>query len=121
MLCRNCRKDGDLICLKLSETDAPQCLQPIDKKDPTGCGGFCSINTQFCQMLNEKLKIYQCSNLKNTLKCPMNTFNCGNMCIVDKRRCDGVINCSNKSDEVDCGKTKIFKNKKNKLNFQIVI
>lgn len=102
-ICENC----DQICLKRYETDIPQCLQPIDKKDPTGCGGFCSINTQYCRLLDHKHRIYQCSNLKNILKCPNNTFNCGNMCINLNKRCDGIIHCSNKIDEINCGKFKI--------------
>ncbi|XP_063925020.1 very low-density lipoprotein receptor-like [Zophobas morio] len=99
--CQNCTS-RDHICLKQSEVDIPQCVQPLDKKDPTGCGGFCSINTQFCQLLDNQSRIFQCSNLKNTLKCPRKTFNCGNMCINEHKRCDGIIHCSNKIDEMNC-------------------
>ncbi|RZC35245.1 low-density lipoprotein receptor-related protein 6 [Asbolus verrucosus] len=99
-LCQNCKPRD--ICLKLSETDTPKCMEPLDKKDPTGCGGFCYVNTQFCQLLDNLHQIYQCSNLKNTLKCPSNAFNCGNMCINKSKRCDGIVHCSNKSDEMNC-------------------
>ncbi|XP_044260962.1 LDL receptor repeat-containing protein egg-1-like isoform X2 [Tribolium madens] len=100
VFCQNCTSGH--ICLKLTEVESPKCLQPLDRKDPTGCGGFCSVNTQFCQLLDLQHQIYQCSNLTNTLKCPLHTFNCGNMCVNMTKRCDGFIHCRDKSDEFQC-------------------
>lgn len=92
----------------MNETEKPKCLKTVDKKDPTGCGGLCKLNIEFCQLLDVQSRVYQCSQIKNSLHCPNGTFNCGNMCIFIKNRCDGIIHCSNYSDEKNCGKTNSF-------------
>lgn len=101
--CKNCTNEE--VCLKIEESHKPKCHRILNKKDPTGCGGVCKINVQFCQLLDNKSKVYQCSNLKNTLKCSGDSFNCGNRCIKTVKKCDGIFHCSNKSDEENCGKT----------------
>ncbi|KAJ8939322.1 hypothetical protein NQ314_011180, partial [Rhamnusium bicolor] len=100
-ICSQCTPSQE-VCLKIQEDEKPKCVNILDKNDPTGCGGLCQINTHFCQILDLKLRIYQCSPLINTLKCPNDTFNCGNRCISEVKRCDGVIHCSNWSDEENC-------------------
>lgn len=100
--CQNCTDNQ--ICLKFAEPDKPTCVEPLDRKDPTGCGGHCALNTQYCHLLDNQHKVYQCRNNKNTLKCPEESFNCGNMCISMVKKCDGIIHCSDKSDEKNCGK-----------------
>lgn len=92
----------DEVCLKDNAIMA--CVKIKDVKDPTGCGGICKINTQHCKLLDVTFKLYECKDNMNILKCPIDHFNCGNMCINKSRRCDGVINCSNKSDELNCRK-----------------
>ncbi|CAH1977782.1 unnamed protein product [Acanthoscelides obtectus] len=101
LFCKDCRQDID-ICFKMSETEIPRCMEAPDMNDPTGCGGFCQINTHFCQTLDTKRKVYQCLPLKNILWCPEGFFSCGNMCISERKRCNGLIDCSNKADEEKC-------------------
>ncbi|XP_057656222.1 low-density lipoprotein receptor-related protein-like [Diorhabda carinulata] len=99
--CTNCTLEKE-ICLKLNGTSKPECVQTIDEYDPTGCGGLCQINIEFCQILSRKYQVYQCSPRKTTLNCAQDQFNCGNMCINAEKRCNGFIDCSDKSDEQNC-------------------
>ncbi|VEN48878.1 unnamed protein product [Callosobruchus maculatus] len=101
LFCKDCTPGKD-ICFKMSETEKPKCMEAPDLNDPTGCGGFCQINTHFCQTLDAKRKVYQCLPLKTILKCPEGFFSCGNMCISERKRCNGLIDCSNKADEENC-------------------
>ncbi|XP_018572381.1 low-density lipoprotein receptor-related protein 2-like [Anoplophora glabripennis] len=100
-LCGPCALSQE-VCLKIHETDAPKCTKIADKNDPTGCGGLCPINTHFCQILDARGKVYQCSPIKKSLMCRNSTFNCGNLCISKEKRCDGLVHCSNGSDEEKC-------------------
>lgn len=102
-ICYECL-DHDEICLKTSEEEPPKCFQPLDRRDPTGCGGLCRINTQYCKVLDSETEMRQCMDTRSSLKCPQNTFNCGNRCIAALKRCDGIFDCSNYSDEENCGK-----------------
>ncbi|XP_074029553.1 uncharacterized protein isoform X2 [Leptinotarsa decemlineata] len=99
--CNDCIS-GVEVCLKVEETGKPRCVLAADWNDPTGCGGLCSINTHFCQILDARLKVFQCSLLTDTLKCPKGAFSCGNMCISQEKRCDGVMDCSDLLDEKNC-------------------
>ncbi|XP_066260386.1 LDL receptor repeat-containing protein egg-2-like [Euwallacea similis] len=98
--CRDCTINE--ICFKTSEIERPKCVRIVNKNDPTGCGGLCKINTQFCKNLDKNFHVYQCLDLKNRLQCPENTFNCENMCISLSKRCDGRVDCSNLLDEKNC-------------------
>jgi hypothetical protein len=40
------------VCVALNSEDVPTCRQPHDPSDPTGCGGHCHINTEFCRKLD---------------------------------------------------------------------
>uniref|UniRef100_A0A6P7HCU4 Low-density lipoprotein receptor-like n=1 Tax=Diabrotica virgifera virgifera TaxID=50390 RepID=A0A6P7HCU4_DIAVI len=99
--CNNCTFLVE-ICMKVNDTSKPECVQVKDVADPTGCGGLCQINTQFCQILSQKYKVFQCSPRKTVLNCDDNQFNCGNMCISEEKSCDGKLDCSNGSDEENC-------------------
>lgn len=90
--------------MKLNDSSKPECVVPIDYFDPTGCGGLCLINTEYCQMLSQKYNVYQCLPRKFLLTCNDYEFNCQNMCINGDKRCDGNIDCSNRLDEKNCGK-----------------
>ncbi|CAG9772742.1 unnamed protein product [Ceutorhynchus assimilis] len=98
--CQNCTNNE--VCMKTRETEKPRCILMTDKRDPTGCGGLCKINTEYCKNLDKLFQVYQCLKLKNLLKCPEKTFNCGNMCIPLEKRCNGQIDCINMMDEKEC-------------------
>lgn len=101
--CNKCNKTEE-VCLNIIEGRNPECIKIADKKDPTGCGGLCKINEEYCKLLDAKDELYQCRRLVNTLNCSNEDFNCGNRCISKKLRCDGMIHCTNQSDEKNCGK-----------------
>ncbi|XP_060532792.1 low-density lipoprotein receptor-related protein 5-like isoform X2 [Cylas formicarius] len=90
------------VCIKTAELEQPKCVRKRDKKDPTGCGGLCRIEVEYCKRLDKRSPVHQCLRLQHLLKCPANMFNCGNMCVSIDKRCDGKVDCSNKSDEKDC-------------------
>ncbi|KAF5291761.1 hypothetical protein FQA39_LY14249 [Lamprigera yunnana] len=96
-----CQCENNEVCLKVIENELPRCEQIVDKKDPTGCGGLCKVNEEYCKRIQSF--IYQCRSVTK-LNCSGQLFNCGNRCIPMKMRCDGVINCSNKLDEKNCSK-----------------
>ncbi|KAI4454818.1 ldl receptor-like superfamily [Holotrichia oblita] len=103
LICNDCIKNEE-ICMKMEEFHAPICVKIRDRRDPTGCGGLCELNTQHCKRLHSKIEVFQCVKNKNILRCPGDNFSCGNMCILKAQRCDGVVHCSNMADETDCGK-----------------
>ncbi|XP_045469278.1 sortilin-related receptor-like [Harmonia axyridis] len=98
--CTNCTENH--VCFKTEETEKPKCVEISDKHDPTGCGGLCILNIEFCAILDRQRKVYECSPLKNLLKCPEDTFNCGEQCIARSKVCDGIIHCTNMQDERFC-------------------
>lgn len=106
--CGNCTEKQ--ICFKTEETEKPKCVDITDYHDPTGCGGLCILNVEFCAMVDREHRVYQCSPLGNLLRCPSNTFNCGDQCIARSKVCDGIVHCKDMQDERFCGKRiqKIF-------------
>ncbi|KAK4877816.1 hypothetical protein RN001_010322 [Aquatica leii] len=94
-----CNCTNDEVCLKIVENLTPKCRSIVDRKDPTGCGGLCRINEEYCKKIH--LRVYQCRELIK-LNCSTEQFNCGNRCVPMKMRCDGIINCSNGKDEQNC-------------------
>ncbi|KAL1502556.1 hypothetical protein ABEB36_007681 [Hypothenemus hampei] len=98
--CYNCSKDE--VCIKIDEITKPNCVKMLDKRDPTGCGGLCKINVEFCKNLDKSFYVYQCLPLRNRLKCPEKMYNCETMCVSLEKRCDGKIDCTNMKDEENC-------------------
>ena len=50
-LCDDCRA-GE-VCVALVGEQVPSCKAANDSADPTGCGGLCRINTEFCRQLDK--------------------------------------------------------------------
>ncbi|XP_031331734.1 atrial natriuretic peptide-converting enzyme-like isoform X2 [Photinus pyralis] len=98
----HCTCRADEICLKTVEDQRPECKLIADHKDPTGCGGLCKIDLEYCKRIDPDLDVFQCRPLINILNCTEGLFNCGNRCIMASMRCDGIINCSNQADERNC-------------------
>lgn len=104
-VCLNCTREE--VCLQNFGKIVPKCLKIKDFDDPTGCGGLCKINEQYCRLLDANFGIRACLNLRQAMSsCASGYFKCVqiHMCVKDDKRCDGVINCYDKSDEMGCGK-----------------
>ncbi|KAK9887585.1 hypothetical protein WA026_023470 [Henosepilachna vigintioctopunctata] len=98
--CSNCTKEQ--VCMKIEETSKPKCFNVVDEHDPTGCGGICLLNVEYCAVLDRKHGVFQCTPLKTLLNCPKDNFNCGEQCIPTHNVCDGVIHCKGMQDETNC-------------------
>ncbi|CAG9858167.1 unnamed protein product [Phyllotreta striolata] len=97
--CSDC--SAGYVCMKTDEGGAkPSCVAAADPSDPTGCGGLCLINTEYCHKLGHD--VVRCLPRRDLLACDDGQFNCQNMCVGAERRCDGVVDCSNESDEANC-------------------
>ncbi|GLV38327.1 Megalin [Carabus blaptoides fortunei] len=99
--CSNC--DKSQICLQITTKQFPECLPAKDITDPTGCGGHCKLEIQFCKQIDTELNIYSCMDTP-TLMCGANEWKCNRtlMCIPANYRCDGIIHCFDQSDEMQC-------------------
>ncbi|KAM7407483.1 hypothetical protein PAMA_003284 [Pampus argenteus] len=74
------------------------CFPAPDSQRVCGCpyGMKLSPNQQTC--------VEDLSNEPPTLQCGANSFSCGNgKCVPNSYRCDGVDDCHDNSDEVNCG------------------
>ncbi|XP_065353549.1 uncharacterized protein LOC135948269 [Cloeon dipterum] len=95
-LCDDCR-EGE-VCVALVGDPVPSCRPITDAADPTGCGGLCKINTEFCRQLD--MDAFRCIDDSHCLESEWRCAN--NMCIPKSSRCDGHMNCYDHSDESDC-------------------
>ncbi|XP_017786700.1 PREDICTED: low-density lipoprotein receptor-related protein 1B-like [Nicrophorus vespilloides] len=97
-----CNCEENEICMKVHEAQPPLCLKIADFNDPSGCGGLCMVNTQFCKILDRHYLVYECTNNTNTLICRDGHFSCGDLCVSETKRCDGFFHCKDNSDELNC-------------------
>ncbi|XP_059484129.1 uncharacterized protein LOC132201724 isoform X2 [Neocloeon triangulifer] len=96
-LCDECRPDE--VCVALVGEPVPSCRASKDPADPTGCGGLCKINTEFCRQLDKDA--FRCTDDSHCLE---SEWRCANkLCIPRSGRCDGHMNCYDHSDEYNCG------------------
>ncbi|XP_044736867.1 LDL receptor repeat-containing protein egg-2-like [Chrysoperla carnea] len=94
------------ICIFLSRQTLAKCVQIKDANDPTGCGGICALETEYCREVMKGSNVFECVEIRKTFspQCEIadNEFNCGEICLEKSKICDGVINCVDRSDEIDC-------------------
>lgn len=86
------------VCVALGEESVPRCHAVKDPLDPTGCGGHCKLNFEFCQRLD--VDAFRCVD---DSVCLPGEWRCGNqLCIPLVKRCDGHFNCYDHTDEHGC-------------------
>lgn len=96
MSCSNCTSDE--ICLLLVQQKVPFCAKVKDRRDESGCGGWCKAQSQLCQPVGANA--FKCIH---DSECLPDEWRChDSACIPLSKRCDGHSNCYDSSDERDC-------------------
>ncbi|CAL4123193.1 unnamed protein product [Meganyctiphanes norvegica] len=86
------------VCVALEDETHPTCREPTNIYDQTGCGGLCMMDSEVCQALGSRA--FSCHS---ALKCLHDEWRCDDgLCIPYIKRCDGHMNCYDRSDEVNC-------------------
>lgn len=97
-----CSCQIDDICMLDENSGKSICRPPIDKSDPTGCGGLCALETEACQLVDKMRGVRVCRSL-SSITCSPNEWQCRNgFCVPAEARCDGTIECYDRSDEMFC-------------------
>ncbi|MCL4128366.1 UNVERIFIED_CONTAM: hypothetical protein GTU68_043186 [Idotea baltica] len=95
-ICETC-EPGE-VCVSLAEDDFPTCRPEQNPGDPTGCGGLCIKDIEVCQALGSRA--FQCHSAS---QCLDDEWRCADgLCIPQAKRCDGHLNCYDRSDENMC-------------------
>ena len=83
------------VCVALQGEALATCRTPRDPTDPTGCGGLCVIVQEVCQALGDRA-----FNCHSASQCLEDEWRCNDgLCIPNIKRCDGHMNCYDRSDE----------------------
>ncbi|XP_061708862.1 vitellogenin receptor-like [Cydia pomonella] len=97
-----CSCQTDEICMLNESSGTPDCRKAIDSDDPTGCGGLCALETEACQLVDRLRGVRVCRQL-NLVTCSPQEWRCRNgLCVPAAARCDGAVQCYDKSDETHC-------------------
>ncbi|CAB3240615.1 unnamed protein product [Arctia plantaginis] len=108
---RFCSCQRNEICMLDENSGTSVCRKPIDEEDPTGCGGLCALETEACQLVDKARGVRVC-RLLTLVTCSPKEWRCRNgLCVSAEARCDGSIQCYDRSDEMycDCDLTKQFR------------
>nr|XP_021188861.2 uncharacterized protein LOC110375163 [Helicoverpa armigera]XP_021188862.2 uncharacterized protein LOC110375163 [Helicoverpa armigera]XP_021188863.2 uncharacterized protein LOC110375163 [Helicoverpa armigera] len=108
---RFCSCQRNEICMLDENSGKSVCRKPIDHDDPTGCGGLCALETEACQLVDKARGVRVC-RLLTLVTCSPDEWRCRNgLCVPAEARCDGSIQCYDRSDEMycECDLTKQFR------------
>ncbi|KAG7310688.1 hypothetical protein JYU34_003493 [Plutella xylostella] len=106
-----CSCQTDEVCMLNENSGTALCKKAIDIDDPTGCGGLCALETEACQLVDRARGVRVC-RLLTLITCGEDEWRCRNgLCVDAAARCDGTIQCYDRSDEIhcDCDLTKQFR------------
>ncbi|CAG4964897.1 unnamed protein product [Colias eurytheme] len=106
-----CSCQNNEVCMLDEDTGTSVCKIAVDIDDPTGCGGLCALETEACQLVDKERGIRVC-RLITYETCSPEDWRCRNgLCVPSSARCDGSIQCYDRSDEkqCDCDLTKEFR------------
>ncbi|XP_050666349.1 uncharacterized protein LOC126966393 [Leptidea sinapis] len=105
----SCQKDE--VCMLDEDNGRAKCRVAADVEDPTGCGGLCELETEACQLV-DRLRGVRVCRLITMATCSPSDWRCRNgLCVPFSSRCDGSVQCYDRSDEMhcDCDLTKQFR------------
>ncbi|XP_063821697.1 uncharacterized protein LOC135071796 [Ostrinia nubilalis] len=108
---RFCSCQTDEVCMLDENSGTSICRKAVDIDDPTGCGGLCALETEACQLVDRARGVRVC-RLLTLVTCSPQEWRCRNgLCVRAEHRCDGTIQCYDRSDEMhcDCDLTKQFR------------
>ncbi|XP_028036682.1 uncharacterized protein LOC114247824 isoform X1 [Bombyx mandarina] len=106
-----CSCQSNEICMLDENSGKSVCRIPIDRDDPTGCGGLCTMELEACHLVDKELGVRVC-RLLTLATCSPEEWRCRNgLCVPTESRCNGSVECYDRSDEVhcDCDLTKQFR------------
>ncbi|CAL4065502.1 unnamed protein product, partial [Meganyctiphanes norvegica] len=87
------------VCVSLQDEDQPFCREPLDVTDTSGCGGLCILDSEVCQSTGQP-HAFRCQSGSQCLK---DEWRCADgLCIPSSKRCDGHMNCYDRTDELNC-------------------
>ncbi|KAL4712659.1 hypothetical protein ACJJTC_007956 [Scirpophaga incertulas] len=99
---RFCSCQRDEICMLDENSGKSICRKAVDVDDPTGCGGLCALETEACQLVDKYRGVRVC-RLLTLVTCSPQEWRCRNgLCVKAEQRCDGIIQCYDRSDEIHC-------------------
>ncbi|XP_013191227.2 uncharacterized protein LOC106135477 [Amyelois transitella] len=108
---RFCSCQSNEVCMLDENSGTSICKKAIDIDDPTGCGGLCALETEACKLVDRVRGVRVC-RLLTLASCSPEEWRCRNgLCVKAEARCDGSIQCYDRSDELhcDCDLTKQFR------------
>ncbi|CAK1602020.1 unnamed protein product [Parnassius mnemosyne] len=106
-----CSCQRNEVCMLEENSGTSVCRTAIDLNDPTGCGGLCALETEACHLVDKSRGVRVC-RLLSLATCSAQEWRCRNgFCVSADARCDGSIQCYDRSDEMhcDCDMTKQFR------------
>ncbi|CAH2102533.1 unnamed protein product [Euphydryas editha] len=99
---RFCSCQTNEVCMLDEISGTSICKPAIDVDDPTGCGGLCAMETEACQLVDKSRGVRVC-RLLTQVSCSSQDWRCRNgFCVPSEARCDGFIQCYDRSDEMHC-------------------
>ncbi|KAM3967756.1 uncharacterized protein ACR2FA_011298 [Aphomia sociella] len=97
-----CSCQTNEVCMLDENSGKSVCKQSVDVDDPTGCGGLCALETEACQLVDKMRGVRVC-RLLTLVTCSPQEWRCRNgLCVHAVARCDGSIQCYDRSDEMHC-------------------